>query len=206
VRSRGPTVGLALAVLLGLPAAVEAQRPAWEMRAGMAWHNNLLCNHLGRSHGLTVGIEARTRGPWIASGAADLILDSWGWSCFDVGLPEFDYRGQMVSLRGSAWAGARLGVEVGRQITIGGLRSELTGGAGLLPTLTDYGVGGRAFSWEPWYGGTLTLRLPGSRTGVQLELGRHRLTQRYYAVDTRTTVAEIHYWRPLTRLGVTFPL
>jgi len=206
VGPRGTAVGLALVALLVLPAGAEAQRPAWEMRAGYAWHSNTLCHYRSRSQGLTAGIEARTRGPWIASGVADLFLDNLSWGCFDVGLPEFDYDGQLVSRWGSSAPFARLGVEVGRRITIGEFRSELTGGAGLLPTVTDYGVGGRDFSWEPWYGGTLTVRLPGSRTGIQLELGRHRLTQRYYEVGTRDLVDEIRYWRPLTRLGMTFPL
>jgi len=197
---------LALAALLALPAAVEAQRPAWEMRVGMAWHSDTVCHDRGRSHGLTLGVEARSREPWIASGAADLFLDNLSWGCFDVGLPEFDYEGRLVSLWGSSRPFARLRVEAGRRVAIGAFRSELTGGVGLLPTWTDYGVDGNDFSWEPWYGGTLTVRLPGSRTGVQIELGRHRMTQRHYEVGTRALVDEIHYWRPLTRLGVTFPL
>jgi len=198
-------VGLALVALLGLPGDAAAQRPAWQARVGMAWHGNLLCDSLARSRGLTAGIEAKTQGPWIASSSVDLMLDNWGRSCLDVGLPEFNYEGRLVSLRGSAWAGARIKVEAGHAMTIGGFRSELTGGAGLFPTHIDYGPGRSDFRWEPWYGGTLTVRLPRSGTGVQLELGRHRMTQRYYAVDTDALVDEIHYWRAFTRLGVTFP-
>lgn len=207
MRPRGPAIVLALGALLGLPAAVEAQRPAWEIRVGVAWHGTTVCNSIGvgRSRGLTGGIEARTRGAWIASAAADLILDNWKLSCIGVELV-YDYQGREVTFEGESSPFARLRVEAGHTITIGGFRSELTGGAGLFPTLTYYGVGGNDFSWEPWYGGTLTVRLPGSRTGMQIELGRHRLTRRYYEVGTRALVAEIHYWRPLTRLGVSFPL
>lgn len=197
-------VGLLGVALLGLPGRVDAQTLAFEARLGLAWHGDTVCG-VQRSRGLTGGVEARTRGPWIVSGAGDLILDNLKWNCIAVEL-QLDYESQPVTLEGQSSPIARLRVEAGRSIVIGGFHSELTAGAGLLPTFTDYGLGRSDFSWQPWYGGTLTVRLPRSRTGVQLELGRHRLTQRYYAADTRAVVDEIHYWKPLTRLGVTFPI
>jgi hypothetical protein len=161
---------------------------------------------LTRHSGLPVGIEARTRGTWIASGAIDLMLGDWSYGCLDIGRPEFDYDGQLVGSYGSSVAGLRSKVEVGHTVGFGGLRSALTVGAGLLPTLTDYGPGGNDFSWQPWYGGTLTVRIPGSNSGIQFELGRHRLTQRYYAVGTDALVAEFQYWEHLIRLGISFQL
>jgi hypothetical protein len=188
-------VGLLGLALLGLSDGAGAQTAAFEARVGVAWHGDTVCSVL----------SARSRGPWIASGAVDLILDNLKRSCLDI-LLVYDYQGQQVTHEGESSPFARLRIEAGHSIMIGGFHSELTAGAGLLPTYIDYGVDRSDLSWEPWYGATLTVRLPGSRTGVQLELGRHRLTQRYYTVDTRALVDEIHRWRPLTRLGVTFPL
>jgi hypothetical protein len=192
--------------LLGLPAVVEAQRPVLEARVGYAWHGSARCHYVTRKRGLAAGIEARTRGAWIASGALDLMLGDWSWGCLDIGLPEFDYEGQLVSLWGESGAGVRIKVEVGHTLVVGPFRWALTAGGGLFPTYIDYGPDRSDFSWQPWYGGTLTTRLPGSGAGVQVELGGHRLTQRYYAVDTGALVDEIHSWKPSVRLGMTFPL
>jgi hypothetical protein len=69
----------------------------------------------------------------------------------------------------------------------------------------SYGAGGNDFSWEPWYGGALTVRVPGSSAGLQVEVGRHRLTQRYYEYEGDALIAEFHRWEPLVRLGMAFP-
>ena len=206
MRALGLMIGLFGVTLLGLPDSLAGQSIAFEARVGVAWHGSAPCHHLRRSRGLAVGIEARTRGAWIASAAVDLMLDDWGYGCLDVGLPEFEYQGRLVSLLGSSVAAARSKVSVGHMITIGGFRSALTGGAGLLPTYTDYGPDRGDFSWQPWYGGTLTVGIQSSGVGVQLELGRHRLTQRYYSVDTDVLVDEVHHWERLIRLGVSIPL
>lgn len=204
-RPRSVLFGFVSIAVASSPHALAAQWPTFEARIGVAWHGSAPCHDLERHRGLALGIEARTPGAWIASGALDLMLDDWSWSCLDVGRPEFEYGGQVVSLVGSSGAGVRLKVSVGRTLTIGAFRSTITTGAGLFPTYTDYEHRGE-FSWQPWYGGTLTLRIPDFGTGVQLELGRHRMTQRHYTVDTDILVDEVQYWERFVRLGLSFPL
>lgn len=191
--------------LLGMPASLIGQRPTFEARVGLAWHGVSTCHYLSRNRGIALGLEARARGAWIASVALDLMGDL-SYGCFDVGIPPIDYGGTLVDVRGDSGSGllrARVALGGSRQIL--GVRSALTAGAGLSPTITDYDRGGRGFSWQPWYGGTLTLRVPGTDIGLQLELGRHRLTQRYYLADTNTVIAEKHDWEHLVRTGLSFP-
>lgn len=190
--------------LFALPATATAQWPALAARGGYAWYGDAKCSLFSRERGLTVGAEARTRGPWIASGAIDLLLGGWTYSCLDIGIQTM-YDGQQVDIIGShSWARAR--VAVGRALDIAGIRATLSAGAGLIPTSMDRARSDDTdLSWQPWYGGTLAVGIPGSRIGLEFELGRHRVPQRYYAEGTDVLIAEIRRWEPFTGIGIRFP-
>ncbi|MGD8280637.1 MAG: hypothetical protein PVF69_05750, partial [Gemmatimonadota bacterium] len=147
-------------------------------------------------------VEARSRGSWVVSGALDLLLNGYG--CLDIGY-QTTYDGQLVDIRGSqSWGRAR--AALGHTLDVGGIHSSLTVGAGLIPAMVDRARSDDTdLSWQPWYGGALTVQVPDSRIGIELELGRHRVPQRYYAENSDVVVAEIRHWEPFTRLGITFP-
>ena len=206
--TRAPMMALctlvsALAALTQPVSAQESDRQgvALEVRGGFAGHGGGDCIH-GRTSSATLGIDLRTRGNWIASAAADVFI--YGASCLDIGVGTV-YEGQQVDIEGWPQIGPRMTVSAGYAFSILGVRAELSGGLGTLPTRTDYGRGGAVWEWRWWQGGMLAARFR-SGLAVQIELGRHQLGERYYLVDQDVLVAELLRWERMWRLGLSFPV
>jgi hypothetical protein len=184
--------------------ALEPRGLRLEGRAGIANHGAAGCGHAHVTE-FTVGVDVRTGGTWILAAALDLIGGAVG--CLDL-VPVRTYAGQIVEAWGRPGVDPPLrpSVGAGYVTNVLGFVTDVTAGAGLLPTVIAYRPPDKDFGWRPWFGGSLTTRVPGSRAGLQLELGRHQLAERYYVLDQDAVLAEIHRWETTWRLGLTVPL
>jgi len=195
-------------VLVASTGSVSAQQaaltlPRLEVRGGVGHHGAGDCFGGGVT-GPTAGLDVRTHGTWITSAAVDVFLVEIG--CLDIELPPRDYKGQLADVRGWPLVGPRLTAALGYGFSALGVRSEITAELGIVRTKTDYGGPERDdVSWRPWHGGALTVRFP-SGLGLQFELGRHRLAERYYVPDQDVLIAEVLRWERMWRISVSFPI
>ncbi|MGD2046652.1 MAG: hypothetical protein PVH96_10545, partial [Gemmatimonadota bacterium] len=203
-RSRGRAFGLfavALLVMGAGPGGAMAQLasldlPRVEVRGGLARNGSGGCGG-GGSSGFTLGAEARTRGRFILGGTADIFVTP-GVACLDVErFGTFD--GATAAIEDLHRVGPRLGVELGYGFSMLGAPADLTAGLGIAGTWYSAREGD-TFAWRAWQGATLTVRMR-SGIGLQAELGRHRLLDRYYVPDNQTGggmfLGEQARWEPM---------
>lgn len=132
--------------------------------------------------GPTAGVEARTRGPWLAALGVDLLLPH-GTNCVLYG-KVVEFRGESVEESTGAVSGliTRLSLRGGRAFRLSNLILEPAAGIGLAAMLPlDFVTGPPEMVGRPWYGGSLDLRSARSRVGIRVECGARRVPTRYYA-------------------------
>lgn len=194
--------------LAAWPGGVWAQQPhlTWprlEVRGAIAGHGAGDCGG-GGTRAAAVGVDLRTHGRWIASAAVDVFLHR-GAGCLDIELLAL-YKGKVVTVAGWPALGPRMSLSLGYALEVTGASVEVTAGLGTIPT-RDFHSRRPAddWTWFDWQGGAVTVRFS-SGPGIQFELGRHQLAERYYLEGQDVLVAEFRRWERMWRLGLSFPV
>ena len=185
-------------------------------RAAVGLHGTGNTERCGKGRALSGGVVADTRGSWLVRGAVDLFV-SWGIVCEDR-RPKTVVDGQAVGVWGFTEFvfAPRVSGHIGYAFEIVGVRLGVLAGAGMIRTVTDFGVHNgdpgeerralKLISWRPWYGVTARLGLPQESPALEVEWGRHQPPIRYYSTVTDAVVAERQVVQPLIRVGIAMPI
>lgn len=154
------------------------------VRSWVGGHAGLYTHHptderCSSKPGLTAGVEARTRGPWLAAVGVDLMAAS-ETSCVTIG-KVVEFGGELVEEFTGTAVGplARVSLRGGRAIRLFGIILEPAAGLGLVGMPLSF-VSGREMVWRTWYGGSLGLRSDGFPVGIRVEYGARKVPTRYY--------------------------
>lgn len=206
-------LGVSMPLIGGAPrsAAAEASELPLELslHVAMGKHSNGE-RDCGRPSAISVGLEAQTRGPLLLGGTVGVIESLYQRGCaiqVTAAPPGPPTGGTEAWGKTTFTYAPRLGATVGYRVDAEGVWGEPALAGGVVRSHTDYDHGiSDENTWQPWWAGGISLGGRGSGIGVQLEIGRHRIPRRYYALSPVAFVSEAGRWNSFWQIGLSAPL
>lgn len=200
----GGGVALSGAAALPLHGQGAADREPLAITVGLDWYEpaNEQCTV---TPGLTVGVEARTRGPWLLAAGGDALFTGGGLCTTAMIGTTWEGRDAIVDPTGPFGPAYRVGARAGRAIGLGPRTVTVGLSAGLIGPLGNDGFTGRGP--EPvWYGAFLRTRRAGSGWGLDVEVVSLGFEVRYVDFETFEVVHRFQRRTPLIRATVVVPI
>ncbi|MFO7894525.1 MAG: hypothetical protein R6U63_12390 [Longimicrobiales bacterium] len=199
--------GLALSGVAAIPLHGQdaAGREPLAITVGLDWYEpaNEQCTV---TPGLTLGVEARTRGPWLLAAGGEALFTGGGLCTTALIGTTWEGRDAIVDPTGPFGPAYRVGARAGRAMGLGPRTVTVGLSAGLIGPL-DPADGFTGRGPEPaWYGAFLRTRRSGSGWGLDVEVASLGFEIRYLDFETYEVVHRFQRRKPLIRATVVVPI